>query len=260
MIPQISVQTSDSPPSNSPMAKNPFSNLSSSGKEPDEEMKDLNLARYLKNRRHTLGAAQNATLLTPEQLQRLRESTDLSSSQASNTLGSAAGITTSTVNGIGALLISDSSNLQQAISFGAGVDHSSQSSVSGPSHRHLQPSRARMGRRVSDGGPYLNAWQKYFMEKRTPNLSQINSSTSINRPENTDMSYSSSVKALLQQKTLLAQGETYGGLPSTHRQWLQHNNQVCVGVGVGACVWVWVCACGCTCSIVQYVRLKCKMF
>ena len=229
IIPQISIQTSDSPPSSSPSEKNPFSNIPSSGKEPEDEMKDLNLARYLQGgRRHTLGATQNTNLMTPEQMQRLRESTEISSSNAGST-------TTSVVNRLGGMLL-DSSNLQQATSFGTGVDHSSQSSMGGQSmqYRHLQPSRAR-DRRVSDGGPYLRAFQKFYMEKRNPNLSQINRSNSVNRHGSTDVGRAGSVKGLLQQSKAV-QGEMYGGLPSTQRHWAQQQQNTHVST-VG-----WMCS------------------
>ncbi len=221
IIPQISIQTTDSPPSSSPPERNHlFSNIATSNKEPDEEMTDLNLARYLQGgRRHTLGATQNTNLITPEQLQRLRESTELSSSNAGSTT------TNSIMNRLGGMLL-DSSNLQQAISFGTGVDHSSQSSMGGgaPVHRHLQPSRgARMGRRVSDGGPYLKAYQKYFMERRNPNLlPQINSSNAVNLPMSTDVGRTGSLRALRQQsKAGMQQGEAYGG---QRQQWMQQQN------------------------------------
>ncbi len=213
IIPQISIQTTGSPPSSSPPERSYlFGNVATSMKEPDD---DLNLARYLQGgRRHTLGATQNNTLITPEQLQRLRESTELSSSNAGSTT------TNSVVNRLGGMLL-DSSNLQQALSFGTVVDHSSQNNMSGASmHRHLQPSRARMGRRVSDGGPYLKAYQKYFMERRNPNLAQINSSSALNQGVSSDVGRAGSMKVLRQQSKAMQQVDMYGA----QRQWLQPQN------------------------------------
>lgn len=216
IIPQISIQTTGSPPSSSPPErKYLFGNVATSIKEPDDEMRDLNLARYLQGgRRHTLGATQNNTLITPEQLQRLRESTELSSSNTGSTT------TNSVVNRLGGMLL-DSSNLQQALSFSTVVDHSSQSNMSGASahSKHLQP-RPRMGRRVSDGGPYLKAYQKYFMERRNPNLAQINSNNALNQGISGDVGRAGSMKALRQQSKAVQQGEAYGG----QRQWLQPQN------------------------------------
>lgn len=226
IIPQISIQNTDSPPSSSPPERNPFNNIPTSIKESEEEMKDLNLARYLQGgRRHTLGATQNTSLITPEQLQRLRESSELSSSKTGSIM------TNSVMNRLGGMQL-DSTNLQ-ALSFGTGMNHSSQSSMA-PGHRHIQPSRPRMNRRVSDGGPYLKAYQKYFMEKRSPNLQQINSSNALNQQSSmVDVDWAGSMKALLQRSK---------GLQGDQRQWLPQNSHVsscmCVYGSATSCTYV----------------------
>ncbi len=105
------------------------------------------------------------------------------------------------------------------------LNHSSQSSMGGSINGPLRgpgghyihmPPKGRMGRRVSDGGPYVAAY-KMFMEKRSPQLTQIRSNTNI---EKSDSSSVSSVKLLLQEKV------SYGGLPNTTREWQQFKNQV----------------------------------
>ena len=107
-----------------------------------------------------------------------------------------------------------------------GVDNSSQNSVGGPTrlNYHLQPKGGRMGRRVSDGGGYVAAY-RLFIEKRSPQLTQIKSNTSIDRVDSTSMSSTNSVKVLLQEK----KAHGYGGLPNNHREWLQYKNQVRIG-------------------------------
>lgn len=87
------------------------------------------------------------------------------------------------------------------------------SGISGPA-RHHYVHAARMGRRVSDGGPYVAAY-KLYIEKRNPQMMQ----TSIDRSDS--VSSSSSVRMLLEEKK-----KGYGGLPNNHREWLQYKNQV----------------------------------
>lgn len=180
--------------------------------ESDEFLKDRNLALYLKHgRRHTLGAAQNLMLIPADDLKRLRDISECSS-QASSGIG---------VNESGTAVPPVTiSSLQQALSCSTGVDDP-QSSSSSINRHYLQPPRhARMGRRASDGGPYA-AGYKMFLEKRNPQLAQINSSSSIDRQ---DSMGASSVKQLLQDHKATA--AHYGRLPNTHRQWLAYKNQV----------------------------------
>ena len=111
-------------------------------------------------------------------------------------------------------------------SSGIHYNYPSQSSVGGsingplrgPANHYLHmPPKARMGRRVSDGGPYVAAY-KMFIEKRNPQLTQIRSNTNI---EKSDSSSVSSVKPLLQERKA-----SYGGLPNNRREWQQFKNQV----------------------------------
>ena len=106
------------------------------------------------------------------------------------------------------------------------VDNSSQNSVGGPTrHHYLHLNTARMGRRVSDGGPYVAAY-KLFIEKRNPQLTQIMSSNDVGLDVST--SSTNSVKVLLQEK------KAYGGLPkSDHREWLLYKKQVIRERGCG---------------------------
>ena len=92
-------------------------------------------------------------------------------------------------------------------------------SIGGPlRHHYLQaPGGGRMGRRVSDGGPYVAAY-KLYIEKRNPQLTQIMSATNLDKAEGNNMSSSNSVRMLLQEK------KAYGGLP--HRDWVQFKEQV----------------------------------
>lgn len=114
-----------------------------------------------------------------------------------------------------------------------GVDNSSQNSVSGINglsgpmrHHYLHVSKhVRMGRRVSDGGPYVAAY-KLFIEKRGPQLTQIHSNSNIDRSDSTSISSANSIKMLLQEK------KSYGGLPSNSRgEWMQYKQQVSGGGG-----------------------------
>lgn len=244
VIPQISIQNTDSQTSTTP-PKNPFKNLGSSEETQDESedfMKDPNLARYLQHgRRHTLGAAHNHMLLPTEQLLKLRQISEVSSSQTSDALDGSTGPQGS--SSVAPVVISGSSNLQaiQAHS-STGVNNSSQSSIPGfniPTNRPYclpVPMRSRMGRRSSDATPYAAAY-RLFIEKRNPLLAQMNGSMSMERQDSTaSRSSTSSVKMLLQEKK--AFGEAYGGLPTTHhKQWIQYKNQVHVltlfrGVGM----------------------------
>ena len=201
--------------------------------ESEEFMKDPNLARYLQHgRRHTLGAAHNHMLVPMDQLRKLREISEVSSSQTSNAGidGSIGGILQESGN-ITPVVISGSSNLQGALAHSStGVNNSSQSSIPGfsniiPNRPHLYVPRNRMGRRSSDAAPYAAAY-RMFMEKRNPLLAHNNGSVSMERQDSTtSRSSTSSVKILLQEKK--AFGDVYGGLPTTHhKQWLQYKNQV----------------------------------
>ena len=110
--------------------------------------------------------------------------------------------------------------LQQALSCSTGVASSLQSSVgsmNAPNRHDLPiPTRSRMGRRVSDGGPYAAAY-KVFMERRSPLLAQLNSTNSIDRQDSSGLSGTNSVKKLLlEQRAHVAQ---YGQLPSPG--WIQ---------------------------------------
>lgn len=112
-----------------------------------------------------------------------------------------------------------------------GPDNLSQTSLGGTGsmggplrYHHLQTTGARMGRRVSDGGPYVAAY-KLYIEKRNPQLTQIMSATNIEKSEGNHMSSANSVKMLLQEK------KNYGGLP--HKDWFHYKEQVGRGQGTG---------------------------
>lgn len=175
---------------------------------------DPNLVRYLKlGRRHTLGAAQNHTLMTPSNLGHLREASECSS-QTSNELSTESGTVTSPI---------ELGTLQNALSTGQAEAQYSQSGSS-PSSRPslLQPQlRSRMGRRASDGGPYAAVFRLY-LEKRMPQLAQINSQGFLH--DSTTLS-SSSVKQLLQDKR--TQEAQFGKPPNQSKEWLQYKDQVC---------------------------------
>ena len=100
---------------------------------------------------------------------------------------------------------------------------SSQNSVGGPIRAHLHPSqpatRNRMGRRTSDGGPYVQGYRQ-FIEKRLP-LPEIMSSSSNMKRSDSSVSSTSSVKMLLMEKQLEKQQLGYGGLPHSRKEWLQ---------------------------------------
>ena len=108
-----------------------------------------------------------------------------------------------------------------------GMDKSSQNNVGGANgmsgpmrHHYLMSKQVRMGRRVSDGGPYVAAY-KLYIEKRSPQLTQIRSNSNIDKADSGSVGLASSVKMLLQDKT------TYGGLPNSHRgEWMHYKNQV----------------------------------
>lgn len=228
VIPQISIQNTDSQTSTTP-PKNPFRNMTSSEEPQDESedfMKDPNLARYLQHgRRHTLGAAHNHMLVPMDQLRKLRQINEVSSSQTSDALDGSMGTQGS---GTVAPVVIGSSSLQPSLAHSSsGVNNSSQNNMSGfnlPNRPYLHMPRSRMGRRLSDATPYAAAY-RLFIEKRNPLLAN-NGSISMERQDSTaSRSSTSSVKLLLQEKK--AFGDAYGGLPTTHhKQWIQYKNQV----------------------------------
>ena len=191
-------------------------------------MKDPNLARYLQHgRRHTLGAAHNHTMLGTDQLRKLRQINEVSSSQTSDGLDGS--ISTQGSSSIAPVIISGSSNLQGTLALSSsGVNNASQTSIPGfsiPNRPYLPVPRSRMGRRSSDAAPYAAAY-KLFIEKRNPLLAHNGSVSMMERQDSTaSRSSTSSVKMLLQEKK--AFGDAYGGLPTTHhKQWIQYKNQV----------------------------------
>lgn len=194
-------------------------------------MKDPNLARYLQHgRRHTLGAAHNHTILAPDQLRKLRDISEVSSSQTSDALdgGSISGGPQGS-GSVAPVIISGSSNLQASLTLSSsGVHNSSQNSIPGfniPNRPYLHVPRNKFGRRLSDAAPYAAAY-RLFIEKRNPLLAANNGSMSMERQDSmASRSSTSSVKMLLQEKK--AFGEAYGVLPTTHhKQWMQYKNQV----------------------------------
>ena len=217
---------------------------------------DPNLIRYLKlGRRHTLGAAQNHMLIPPSDLGHLREASECSS-QTSN--GSAANVSATTSPHEVPL------TLRSALASGHAESHSSQSGSSTlPRVAVLQPQiRARMGRRASDGGPYAAVF-RLFLEKRMPQLSQINSRGSLYNSGT--LSSASSVKQLLQERK--SQEAQFGKLSTASKDMLLHKDQVMSklalmyvnsilvltlgehvqGLGQLSCVCVCVCVCLCVC-------------
>ena len=234
VIPQISIQNTDSQTSTTP-PKNPFKNMAASDEPQDESedfMKDPNLARYLQHgRRHTLGAAHNHMLLATDQLRKLRQISEVSSSQTSDAAldGSTGGVPQGSGSVTPVIISTGSSNLQGALALSStGVNNSSQTSIPGfniPNRPYLHVPRNRMGRRSSDAAPYAAAY-RMFIEKRNPLLAHNNGSIVMERQDSTtSRSSTSSVKMLLQEKK--AFGEVYGGLPTTHhKQWIQYKNQV----------------------------------
>ena len=103
---------------------------------------------------------------------------------------------------------------------GGSINGPLRSAVAGNHHSHMPP-KARMGRRVSDGGPYVAAYKKMFLEKRNLQLNQIQSNSNI---EKLDSSSVNSMKLLMQERERKV---SYGGLPgNTNREWQHFKNQV----------------------------------
>ncbi|CAI8051578.1 Serine/threonine-protein kinase SIK1 [Geodia barretti] len=181
----------------------------------NEYPNDPNLVRYLKlGRRHTLGAAQNHMLIPPSDLGHLREASECSS-QTSNDISINVSTAISPPH--------EPLSLRSALGGEQADAHSSQSGSSPLSRATLmQPQvRARMGRRASDGGPYAAVFRLY-LEKRMPQLAQINSRGSL--CESATHSSTSSVKQLLQEKK---SQETQVGKQSTQsKEWLQYKDQI----------------------------------
>ena len=222
IIPQINIdpaETNESATSpKDPWNQLTFSVATTPETESDTLLRDPNLARYLqKGRRHTLAAAHNYTIAQPDDLKRLRQISECSSSQASSRLGSSTQI------------IDPPNSLQQALSCGVGVDSQGSIKSLNAQTRLPIPSRLRMDRRVSDGGPYVAAY-RMFMEKRNPLLAQLNSANSINRHDSSQGT--NSVRALLERKAHVThvQCGDYGQLPSS--PWI---HQVCL-VSVHTCL------------------------
>ena len=99
---------------------------------------------------------------------------------------------------------------------------SSQSSVTGPIRPHLHPSHqhprgGRMGRRTSDGGPYVQGYRQFIEKRSQQQLPLIKSTNNIERSDSA-MSSTSSVKMLLMEKQL--EKKAYGGLPNSRKEWL----------------------------------------
>lgn len=218
MIPLININASDlskSPPATSQSQWHHMAAGDTSGSESwSEYSNDPNLARYLQlGRRHTLGAAHNRMLMPPNDLGHLREASECSS-QTSDEICPVSTATTLTL---------DQGSLTSALT---SVQTEAQSVHSGntPLSRaaQLQPqSRSRsIGRRASDGGPYAAVFRLY-LEKRMPQLAQINSRGSLH--DNTTLS-SSSVKQLLQDKN--TQETLIGKPPIQSKEWLHYKDQV----------------------------------
>lgn len=170
---------------------------------------------------------------------RFLEMTETSNNQLSNGFGSCnGGDNPADPGGVGGAAVAwhtiPTSGVMGSSKIQPNLDHSSQNSVGGPMrHLHQQfqpqthqnlpiPKNPRMGRRVSDGGPYADAYRLYI-EKRYPQLPQIKSSTNIERCDSTNMSSTNSVKMLLQETQ---EKKGYGGLPNSRREWLQFKNEV----------------------------------
>jgi hypothetical protein len=179
----------------------------------NEYPNDPNLLRYLKlGRRHTLGAAHNHMLMAPSDLGHVREASECSS-QTSNEISTDTATATPSF---------EPRTLLSALSSGPTEAQHLQSGSS-PSSRLalLQPQlRSRMGRRASDGGPYAAVFRLY-LEKRNPQLAQINSRGSLH--EATTLS-SSSVKHLLQDKR--TQEIQCGKPPAQSKEWLHYKDQM----------------------------------
>ncbi len=155
---------------------------------------------------------------------RLREITENSSGQISNGFGSCSTEQATSIS-MGYHPPPDRSNtmLNEMGSSGFtysnySIDNSSQNNVGGPTRLHA-PKNVRLGRRVSDGGPYVASY-KLFIEKRTPQLSEIRSSTNIDRTDSSMASSSNSVRVLLQERKAI------GGQPYSNKEWLHFKNQV----------------------------------
>lgn len=215
VLPLININTSDlskSPPGSS---QNQWHHMvsgdASTSESWNEYSNDPNLARYLQlGRRHTLGAAHNHMLMPPKDLGHLCESTEYSSQTSTDICPE----NTST-------LIQGS--LQSALT-GGPVETQTVSTGNSPLSRAalLQPqSRSRStGRRASDGGPYAAVFRLY-LEKRVPQLAQINSRGSLR--DSTTLP-SSSVKQLLQEKK--PQETPSGKPPAQSKEWLHYKDQV----------------------------------
>lgn len=245
VIPQISIENTDiHDASPSPLPKNPWRNIPADElpEESSEFLKDPNLARYLKTgRRHTLGAAQNNLLITPEDLKHLREIRECPSSGLGSSSSGVQGPELAM-----AASATTSSTLHDVLSLGIG-SYSSQNSMgsvhtpgAGNSRPYLQQNR-HLYRRVSDGGPYA-ATYKLWMEKRGPLLSPINGGASVGQQAcyQAGSSDCASVKQLLQGSLQGGGGggggegggeagsAQYGRLPamSSHVQRMQRRTQV----------------------------------
>lgn len=173
---------------------------------------DPNLVRYLKlGRRHTLGAAHNHMLMPPNDLGHLHEASECSSQTSDDSH-----VESRTVEP----QVTEPLNLRGALTSG-NVDSLPLQSSGSPLSRAslIQPHlRARMGRRASDGGPYAAAFRLY-LEKRTPQLAQINSRGSLY--ESGAHSSTSSVKQLLLDK----RGQEQEHITQS-KEFLQYKEQV----------------------------------
>ena len=180
----------------------------------DEYPNDPCLVRYLKlGRRHTLGAAQNHMLLPHNELGHLREASE-SSSHASNDAGSSNN----------ASLLPLGTGLLQSSGQNVGQYSSSNASDTSSMLKTMMlqpPTRPRVGRRASDGGPYAAVFRLY-LERRMPQLAQINSQSSLR--DNTSYSFSSSVKQLLLDKR--SQEAQYIKQTPQSKEWLHNKDQV----------------------------------
>lgn len=220
VVPVINVSASDLVPSTS-MPKNPWHHLPAGGFSQtaggwDEYPNDPTLARYLKlGRRHTLGAAQNHMLLPPSGLGHLREASECSS-QTSDSVG------TGSITNPSPLDTDTQQNTHGSSHMDGLYQPPSTNTTSASARPFLQPPlRSRIGRRASDGGPYAAAFRLY-LERRTPQLAQINSQSSLQ--DSTSLSSTSSVKQLLQERRV--QEAAFGKLPSQPKEWTMYKDQV----------------------------------
>lgn len=219
IVPVINVNTSDLVPSTS-VPKNPWHHMPTGGVSQmtegwDEYPNDPTLARYLKlGRRHTLGAAQNHMLLPPSDLGHLREASECSS-RTSNNAGTGSITNPSPLDAEALQNTHDSSHME-------GLYQPFSTNTANATRPLLQPPlRSRGGRRASDGGPYAAAFRLY-LEKRTPQLAQINSQSSLQ--DSTSLSSTSSVKQLLLEKRV--QEAHFGRPPLQPKEWIQYKDQV----------------------------------